>query len=55
MDGLRLLCTVYDPSSGRYRFDYSIFVGGTIGAICLLGIAVFLVRSWRETQRTVGH
>ena len=32
VDGVRLFCTTYDPAVGRYRFDYSIFIGGIIGA-----------------------
>lgn len=49
LDGVRLFCTVYDPSSGRYRFDYSIFVGAFVGIMCLGAVAVFLVRSWKES------
>ena len=45
---LLLFCTIYDTSSGRYRFDYSLIVGATIGFFSLIGIAVFLVRSWRR-------
>lgn len=47
-DRVRLICTVFDPSSGRYRFDYSLIVAFVIGVLCLGGIAVFLWRSWRE-------
>lgn len=49
INGLRLLCTVYDPNSGRYTFDYSIFVGAAVGLLCLGAVAVFIVRAWRET------
>jgi protein SCO1/2 len=48
IDNVRLFCTIYDPAVGRYRFDYSIFVGAIIGIVCLLSIAVFLVRAWRQ-------
>jgi hypothetical protein len=41
---------VYDPRSGRYRFDYSLVVSFVVGLLCLGGIAVFILRSWR-TQR----
>ena len=50
IEGVRLLCTVYDPRSGRYRFDYSLVVSFVVGLLCLGGIAVFILRSWR-TQR----
>ncbi len=51
IDRVRLFCTFYDPASGRYRFDYSIFIGATIGGISLLGFAVVLVRAWRRAPR----
>lgn len=46
LDGLKLLCTVYDPASDRYRFDYSVFVAAITGILCLGSIVVFVVRSW---------
>ena len=56
LDGLvervRLFCTLYDPASGRYRFDWSLFVGLTIGALALLGIGAVLARALlREFRR----
>ena len=46
VDRVRLFCTLYDPASERYRFDYSIFIALAIGGLSLLGIAAFLLRSW---------
>jgi len=46
--GVKLFCTVFDPKSGRYRFDYSIFVAFIIGVVSLGAVAVFIVRAWRE-------
>lgn len=51
LNGVRLLCTVYDPASGRYRFDYSLVVGTVIGALSLGAVAVFIVRAWRHSGR----
>jgi protein SCO1/2 len=51
IDTVRLFCTVYDPDTGRYRFDYSVLVAVVVGGLCLMGIAVFLIRAWRETLR----
>ena len=48
---MKLLCTVYDPAVGRYRFDYSIFVAAGVGLLCLGAVGVFLVRAWRESER----
>ena len=49
VEGVRLLCTVYDPNTGRYTFDYSIFVSAIIGLLCLAGVAIFVIRAWRQS------
>jgi protein SCO1/2 len=36
---VKLLCTIYDPTSGRYRFDYSLIVNIAAGSLAL-GIAL---------------
>ena len=51
IERVKLLCTVYDPSAGRYRFDYSIFVAAGVGILCLGAVGVFIVRAWRESGR----
>lgn len=51
VNGVRLFCTIYDPSSGRYRFDYSLFIAIGIGLVSLGAVAVFLVRAWRQGGR----
>jgi protein SCO1/2 len=51
MDGVRLWCTVYDPRTGRYHFDYSYFVTILVGVISLGAVAVFIVGAWRESRR----
>lgn len=48
---IKLICTVYDPTSGRYRFSYAVFVGYSIGLASLVAVLIFLVRSWREMRR----
>lgn len=48
VDGIRLFCTVYDPASGRYRFDYSVFVAAITGIICLGAVAIFILHGWRQ-------
>lgn len=46
----KLFCTVYDPNSDRYRFDYSIFMTIFAGVISL-GLALwFIVREWRQAR-----
>ena len=46
----RLFCTVYDPNSGRYQFDYSIAMTIFVGLLCLAAIATFIVREWRHAR-----
>jgi len=46
----KLFCTVYDPNSDRYRFDYSIFMTIAIGVLCLGAIAAFIIREWRHAR-----
>jgi protein SCO1 len=46
IEGVRLFCTVFDPKSGRYRFDWSIVLSFVIGVLCFAGIAAFLWRSF---------
>ena len=67
IERVRLLCTVYDPNAGRYRFDFvaagvgvlclgavgvfSIFVAAGVGVLCLGAVGVFIVRAWRDGGR----
>jgi protein SCO1/2 len=46
----KLFCTVYDPNSDRYRFDYSIFTMIAVGVLCLGSIAAFIVHEWRGAR-----
>lgn len=50
VDRVRLFCTYYDPASGRYRFDYSIFIGLAVGAGSLIGVGTILIRAWLRTR-----
>ena len=48
VERIRLFCTIYDPRSDRYRFDYSIFIGLIIGGLSLAGVALVIGRNaWR--------
>ena len=46
----KLFCTVYDPNSGRYRFDYSIFMTILAGILSLGLVLAFIVREWRRAR-----
>lgn len=50
IEGVRLFCTVYDPASGRYRFDWSLPLSFAIGVLCFAAVATFLWRSWRQSS-----
>lgn len=50
LDKINLFCTVYDPESGRYRFDNSIFVSIIVGLMCLGAIAFFIIYHWRDAR-----
>lgn len=52
---VRLFCTLYDASSDRYRFDYSIFIAIAIGALALGGMGAILVRGAVDHWRTTGR
>jgi len=49
LNNIKLFCTVYDPTTGMYRFDYSIFISLFIGLVTLGGTAWFIVRAWRKS------
>lgn len=51
VDRVKLFCTVYDPATGRYRFDYSWFIEIVVGFIALAPVAWVLRRLWRERKK----
>jgi protein SCO1 len=53
-DRVKLFCTVYDPRTGRYYFNYTLPISIFIGLGCLLGVLVFLIRETRKSMRTGG-
>ncbi len=55
LDRIKLFCTVYDPNSGRYYFDYSLFGGIAIGTLCLGLILAFIINEWRRPPGTSGR
>ncbi len=50
-DRIKLICTIYDPRTGRYYFDYSIIFSIVIGASFLAIAFHFLVRELRKSVR----
>ena len=45
---VRLFCTLYDPRTGAYRFDYTPFITLAIGLLALAGVGGFALREWRR-------
>ena len=54
VEKVRILCTVYDPASGKYRVNYAIFLEILAGVIALGGTAWFLIRHRRRGQDDPG-
>jgi protein SCO1/2 len=48
---VRLFCTIYNPATGRYRFNYSVVIVTVMGSLTLGTIAFFLVRAWLRGRR----
>ncbi|MGI9464426.1 MAG: SCO family protein [Aestuariivirgaceae bacterium] len=51
---IKLFCTVYNPNTGRYYFNYSLFIGIGIGLACLLLVLIWLLREFRLTRGPGG-
>lgn len=49
LNRVRLYCTLYDPASGKYRFDYSLLISIVLGGASLALVGGVLVRAlWRH-------
>ena len=51
VERVRLVCTVYDPLTGKYRLDYALFIELAVGLGVLGATAAFLVRERRRARR----
>ena len=49
----KLLCTVYDPSAGRYRVNYVVVIEILVGSSVMFGGIGFVLWEWRRRRRTV--
>ncbi|CAK0747599.1 hypothetical protein CCP1ISM_2860001 [Azospirillaceae bacterium] len=52
LDRLQLLCSIYDPTQGRFRFDFGLLFTILIGGGSMAGIGFFLIRAWRNASPT---
>jgi protein SCO1/2 len=51
LERVRLLCTVYDPRTGRYRLDYGVVIEILAGLSILVTTLVYLLREWQRHRR----
>ncbi len=51
LEQVRILCSVYDPRTGKYRVSYSIVLGIAGGATFLLWIMWFFFNEWWTRRR----
>jgi protein SCO1 len=52
VERVRILCTVYDPETGEYRYDFKLIFELIGGALFFFSAAVYLLLEWREQRRT---
>lgn len=52
-DRISFLCTVYNPLTGAYRFDYSIFFGIFFGGLSLVVTGIIIFRLWLQRRRAL--
>ncbi len=50
---INFLCTVYNPLTGAYRFDYGIFFGIFFGGLSLILTGIIILRLWLERRRAL--
>jgi protein SCO1/2 len=51
LEKARLLCTVYDPRTGRYRLDYGVVLEILVGLSIAYATLHFLLREWWRHRR----
>ncbi len=55
VDRIRFLCTVYNPATGAYEFEYAYFVGMAVGGFSLIVMGVIVFRMWRKNRRLIAR
>lgn len=50
IDKVRILCSVYDPLTGKYRVDYSMYLEIAGGLSFILFMLVMVVQEWRARR-----
>lgn len=52
---VRVLCTVYDPRTGEYRYDYGLLLEIAGGVTFAVAMAWFFLLEWRTRRRMRRH
>jgi protein SCO1/2 len=55
LDRVRVLCSVYDPATGKYRLDYALVIEIFAGITVLGAVAHYLLREWRRKRQPARH
>ena len=53
LEKVRLVCMVYDPASGQYRFNYTVLIEILTGLSIFAAVLLFLFREWRRNRRKI--
>jgi protein SCO1/2 len=51
VERVRILCTVYDPDTGEYRYDTKLIFELIGGALFFCSVAIYLLVEWRNQRR----
>lgn len=51
VERVRILCTVYDPDTGEYRYDWKLIFEIIGGALFFSSVALYFLFEWRDQRR----
>lgn len=51
VERVRILCTVYDPDTGEYRYDYKLILELIGGALFFFSVLIYGLLEWRDQRR----
>jgi protein SCO1/2 len=51
IERIRILCTVYDPETGQYRYDYKLLLSFIGGSLFFVTAFTYLLLAWRDQRR----
>jgi protein SCO1 len=51
VERVRILCTVYDPDTGQYRYDYKLIFELIGGALFFISVLIYGLLEWRDQRR----